>query len=118
MTPTMDVEKKYVWLKKSDYIEELKLFHKVMYYLGCLKFKPWKKYKGKPYQIHAGGFYRAKMGFRLWNPLGLILCIVLSLLLFSLHLIEAFQNTFKEIIELNNQEVSINKNLEIEKNDK
>lgn len=117
MTPTMDVEKKYVWLKKSDYIEELKPFHKVMYYLGCFEFKPWKKYKGKPYQIHVGGFYRVKMGFRLWNPLGLILCIVLFLLLFGLYLIEAFQNTFKGIVELNNQELSINKNLEKRENE-
>ena len=114
----MDVEKKYVWLKKSDYIEELKPFYKVMYYLGCFEFKPWKKYKGKPYQIHVGGFYRVKMGFRLWNPLGLILCIALFLLLFGLNLIEAFQNTFKGIVELNNQEHSINKNLEKRENDK
>lgn len=107
----MDVEKKYVWLKKSDYIKEFTRFYKVMYYLGCIKFKPWEKYMGKPYQIHSGGFYRARAGFRLWNPLSLLLIVVLFILLLMLNIFEACVKTFKETLEINNQEVSIGKNL-------
>ena len=58
-----------------------------------------------------GGFYRARFGFRLWNPITWLFLIPLFLIDFAIHTFNGLINTVNDIFSLNNQEVSVNKPL-------
>lgn len=83
--------KKYIWLKTKDYVKRMDSIFKILYWLGIIEQKRWKEpaknyYAADreggehPYQIHSGGFYRAKFGFRWWNPLTYIAVIILIII--------------------------------------
>lgn len=86
--------KKYVWLKKKEYVKAMDKFGKFLYYLGILKQKRWRKeakeYCGtkdtdpdeRPYQIYSGFHYSSVFGLRWWNPLTLIcvsVCLIIAI---------------------------------------
>lgn len=106
--------KKYVWLKRKEYVKEMDKFGKFMYYLGILEQKRWRKtareYCGtkdvnpdeRPYQIHSGIHYSSVFGPRWWNPLTWIfisICLVIGIV-----------KTIKESI----QGIDFEKDLELE----
>jgi len=117
--------KKYVWLKKKEYVKAMDRFSKFLYYLGILKQKRWRKaakeYCGtkdtdpdkRPYQIYSGIHYSSVFGLRWWNPLTWIFISICLIIGIAKTIIEAFQDIdLKNDLEI---EVHVNKKL-IEKN--
>lgn len=105
-----EINNKYVWLTKKEYVNEFRWFYKLMYYLGCLEMKKW-HYKGKPRQVYSGGHYRSLWGFRFWNPISWLFIVFLFISSLLRNIIIAFGETLKDILYFNRQEVYIYKSL-------
>lgn len=110
-----------VWLDKKEFVNKLPLIVKIFYYLGVFKAVRWSKstmerniYKeepnGKrPYQIHFGGNYAMLFNFRFWNPLSLIILIIMFLISFVIKGIEGINDFIDDLKE--GLEIHISKHL-------
>ena len=106
-------EREFVWLKKKDYLKQSILL-KILYYIGVYRFLDCTKIlKSKHYvapdniQFHAGGFYRAYMAPRWWNPLTWPLVLIFGVVVF---VYTGLQNVFKMFDSKNFRlEESVNK---------
>jgi hypothetical protein len=101
---------KYIWLKKKDYIKRSGSIAKFLYYTGIIKQKRWnepaknyyaadKEGDERPYQIHSGGFYRARFGFRWWNPLTYVFIIIAGIIGWLRFVCEATKEFIKQLKE-------------------
>ena len=103
--------RRVLWPKSVEY---LNMHGKILYYLGVIEQKRFKKYEGNPYHVYAGGFYRAIFGLRWWNPLSIVICVLYFTLAFIGNIPKALVESFDVISELNSQEVSLDKPLRYE----
>lgn len=100
--------KKYVWLKERDYVSKFRWFYKLMYYLGCLEMKKWKKFHNSK-QVYMGGAYYSIWGFRFWNPITWLFIVFLFLGSLLSNIVIAFGKTLEDILYFNRQKVLVDK---------
>lgn len=107
-------KRKYIWPKKPEYVSEMNMFGKMLYYLGAIKQKRFKNYEGNPYHIYVGGSYRSVFGLRWWNPLSIVVGVLFFTLALIGNIFNAFVESFDVISELNRQVISLDKPLRYE----
>lgn len=96
-----------VWLKKKEYVDEMRTFAKVLYFLGIIKQKRHKKYEGHPYQVYSGRCYRAVFGIRWYNPLSIVFCIGAYIVALVFYISKAMLLAFDDVLYLNRREVKV-----------
>lgn len=100
--------KKEDWLSNREYVKHMKLFAKVLYYLGIIKPTRHENFEGNPRQVYCNGHYCAVFSLCWYNPLSYVFCIILYLVFFVLRLLTAFIAPLIVVWGFNRKYVTVN----------